>query len=233
MTALRTLLASGPLGLLALLPALLLTWAPGTARAQVPEFAVVFHVATTAAGVPVVDDDTLRTKLAEAGVLFAPAGVAFYIDEVRSLPPEHEVIDDIRERRHLRRYLVPRAINIFVTQAIHDPRPSAATVRAAAAQGREPTGWISGAHIPSGGRQRPATYILLSARTGLWSLPHELGHFFGANHHPDPDNVMSYGFGRRVFDERQLALFRRRAASYVRRRDVRSRDTSVHAVPEG
>lgn len=44
---------------------------------------------------------------------------------------------------------------------------------------------------------------------------------------------MSYGFGRRVFDERQLALFRRRAASYVRRRDVRSRDTSVHAVPEG
>lgn len=219
MTAPRTLLAFG-------LFSALLSSAPRAVHAQAPEFAVVFHVASTAAGEPVVDADTLRTKLAEAAALFAPAGVAFYIDEVRALPAEHEGIDDIRERRHLRRYLVPRVINIFVAQAIHDPRPSAATVRAAAAQGREPTGWISGAHIPSGGRRRPATYILLSARTGLWSLPHELGHFFGAIHHPDPDNVMSYGFGRRVFDEAQLALFRRRAAQYLRRRDVRTRDTS-------
>lgn len=176
-------------------------------------FPVVFHVAE---GVDV-DRAFAERALAEAEALFAPAGFGFYVEDFRAVPATFALLDDVRERRALRRHFERRKINVFVVDRIMDPVASAATVRAAAREGRAPIGWLSGAHIPSGGRV-PDTYLVLAARTRLWSLSHELGHFFGAPHHRDPANIMSYGVERRSFDERQYRTFRARGARYLRSR---------------
>ena len=184
-------------------------------------FPVVFHVAPREDGAPLFDRPTLERALRDAARPFAPARIDFYVHDVRALPAENRIVDDIPERRALRRRFVPRVINVFVAYAIRDPHPSASMRRAAAAQGRTPTGWISGAHIPSARGRRPATYLLVSGRTRLWSLSHELGHFFGAVHVADPTNIMSYGRDRRSFDADQLGRFERRAERYARRRVLR------------
>ena len=80
-------------------------------------------------------------------------------------------------------------------------------------------GRLSGAHIPADDR-RPATYILVSRASSPLSLAHELGHFLGAAHHPDPENIMSYGRERRRFSPRQIRVFVARATRMARRRTL-------------
>lgn len=56
----------------------------------------------------------------------------------------------------------------------------------------------------------------MSSRGSGLSIAHETGHFLGAGHHRDPDNIMSYSPTRHRFDEAQARVFRARARRYLR-----------------
>jgi hypothetical protein len=142
-----------------------------------------------------------------AGEPFAPAAVGFEAGEVRTLPDGHAELADIPARQRLRRHLAAGGINVFVVDSILDPVPSAATRRAAARVGREPSGRLSGAHIPAPGH-RPGTFVVVDHHGGAPTLAHELGHVLGLPHHADETNLMSYGRDRTGFDDRQLRVIR-------------------------
>lgn len=175
---------------------------------------VVFHVAQVG-GAPVLGDAALRGWIEDANAFFEPAAIVF-APEVRALPVEISELRTVRERHALKRFIVPRRINVFIVARILDPVASATTKRASAWQGREPSGLLGGAHIEAAG-QEPKTYVILSAQNGDGvSLTHELGHFFGVAHHRDPTNVMSYGAERNHFDDTQLETFGRTLRALVR-----------------
>ena len=186
----------------------------GPASAQ---FALAIHVATAT---PDRTDRRVERLVAEASHHFRAAAIGFHVVEKHTLPAPFACLDNIRQRHQLKRYLVPRAINIFIVDEIRDPHPSAATRRAAAWQGRAPSGRLAGAHIEAPGRQ-PATYIILTPRGSSLSLTHELGHFFGLPHHREPTNIMSYGRSRDHFSAAQLHIARRGAKRYRRTKAVR------------
>jgi hypothetical protein len=48
------------------------------------------------------------------------------------------------------------------------------------------------------------------------SIAHEVGHFLGAGHSPDPANIMSYAAERHCFDARQVRVLRARASRALR-----------------
>lgn len=151
---------------------------------------------------------------------FADAGVHFSRVELHRLPDADLILEDNRARHRFKRRLRARAINVFIVDTIVDRWPSAATQRAAAREGFEPSGRLGGAHIPAP-RHRPGTYVIVRAGSMPLVLAHELGHVLGAPHHRDSSNIMSYGRERTNFDEQQLATFARRARRLQRSGDVR------------
>jgi len=177
------------------------------------ELPVVIHAAKGVEFDPV-------ALLADAQRYFAGAGLRFHLQETRSLPDDLAELRRIRDRRGLKRYLAPHAINVFVHSAIHDRTPSRSTRRAATRAGIALSGRLGGAHIPAAGRQ-PGTYIILRASTRGLTLAHELGHFLGVAHHRESDNVMSYGPRRTRFNDRQLRVFRATARRLLRTRALR------------
>ena len=180
-------------------------------------FAVVVHVATTDASDL---DSRLATLVDTANEHFAAAGIEFVVEERRELPEPFAILENIRERRRLAKFFVPKTINVFLVDEIRDPVPSEATRKAAKAQGRKPSGRLSGAHIPIKGR-KPDTYIIIARTRSPYSLAHELGHFFGVAHEKDPSNIMSYGARRDHFNDRQIEVFRKRGRRFQRKRWVR------------
>lgn len=181
-------------------------------------FAITLHVASEQ---PERARALWEKRLATANRAFADAGVRFYVAARHELPETYATLDNIPERRRLKRRLVAHTINVFLVDAILDPRPSRSTQRAASWLGRAPSGALSGAHVEAHGRT-PDTYILLSLAGSRTSLAHELGHFFGATHRREPDNLMSYGSQRDAFDEDQLRAFRRKARRARRTRELRT-----------
>lgn len=150
---------------------------------------------------------------------YAAARVRFVVDERRNLPDDWVLLRNNRDRHRFKRRLHGRRIHAFIVREIRDPWPSAATRRASARVGREPSGLLGGAHIPASDH-RPGSYVIALDRAMPLALAHELGHVLGAPHHRDPTNIMSYGRNRSHFDEAQLEQFRRRARQLQRRRDV-------------
>lgn len=193
------------------LPALAIS-SPAAADAR--RLPVAFHIPSID-GTPTMDEAEIAAWLEVVNEHFAVAEIAFTSEQIRPLARDEAVLTTIRDRRRLSRFLRPRRVNVFIVEEIHDPHPSGATVRAAAALGFEPSGRLGGAHIPAEGRS-PQTYIIVRRRSGPLALTHELGHFLSAPHHRDPDNIMSYGRNRTRFDERQIRAFRYRARRYHR-----------------
>jgi hypothetical protein len=191
-------------------------------------FAVIVHVAT-------IDSSDLDARIATlfgtANTHFADAGIEFAVEERRQLPESFAVLENIRERRRLARFFVPKTINVFLVDEILDPVPSEATRKAAKAQGRKPSGRLSGAHIPIKGR-KPDTYIIIARTRSSYSLAHELGHFFGVAHSKAPQNIMSYGARRDRFESNQIEVFRKRGRRFQRKRWLRI-VTRAPASPEG
>ncbi len=169
-------------------------------------FPLVFHVAVDEAGTPVASPEQLDRLLEVASHHLGAAQIRFERWPDRTLPAEHASLDTIRERRALRVFAQPGAINVFVVTSILDPHPSSSTLRAARWLGQRPTGRLAGAHIEAPGLS-PDTYILVDRDASPLTLTHELGHFFGAPHHRDPENIMSYGSDRRWFTPEQLDYF--------------------------
>ncbi len=190
-------------------------------------FHLVIHVATTN---PKEIEARVGTLVLNANRHFLPAGISFSVVDQKQLPDTFAVLETIRERRQLKRYMVPRTINLFLVDEILDPHPSAATRRASAWQGRKPSGRLAGAHIEIKNRV-PSTYIVLILSATPLSLTHELGHFFGAPHHKDPTNIMSYGVDRLHFNERQLKTFRYRARRYRKNRVLKRGGDAVGKPP--
>ena len=176
-------------------------------------FNVAFHLAAKDESQ---SRETIRAKLDAANSKFAAAGIAFRAADPKVLPQSFQVMETIRERHKVKPFLVPHAINVFAVEEIHDPTPSRATRKAAAAQGRKPSGRLAGAHIRAP-KKKPATYILTVFNSRTDTLAHELGHFFGLPHHKDPENIMSYGANRSGFNAHQLGVMRNKARKYRRR----------------
>ena len=167
-----------------------------------------------------VTDAQIDAWVADANRYFEPGAVRFERVETHRIATERLELHDNRDRHRFKRDLVERRINVFVVDTIHDPWPSAATRRAAAREGFEPSGRLGGAHIVAEGH-RPSTYVIVRRGQMPLVLAHELGHVLGAPHHPDPTNIMSYGRNRTHFSDEQLELFNQRARRLVRTRSVR------------
>jgi hypothetical protein len=195
---------------------------PAGAQRTPQAFPIVFHVGEDAAGAPLLDEAALTSALRETNRAMADANVCFTAHQVVALPGVSR-LRDIRSRRALERLTTDGAVHVFVVDAIEDPRPSASTMRAAEAAGRELGGLLGGAHIPrrSG---TPGTYVLVTAGgVHAWTpLAHELGHVMGESHVADVTNLMSYGEGRTGFDAAQLARMERRGRRMARARWVSS-----------
>jgi hypothetical protein len=191
----------------------------GGSRGGEPKpFALTVHVASAAPGD---SDRRVAAIIGTANAHFAAAGIDFRETERRTLPDSFAVLETQRERHLLKKYFKRNTINVFLLDEIRDPTPSAATRKAAAWQGFEPTGLLAGAHIEYLS-QKPRTYIILSRARSSLILAHELGHFFGAGHSKDPSNIMSYGADRQSFDEKQLTTFAWNARRYRRERILAS-----------
>jgi len=183
-------------------------------------FKVIFHI-------PSKNTDhiqnRIKTLIDKANEKFGEVNVAFHVEEIKSIPESNAVLDNIRERRSLKKRMVSKVINVFLVDQILDPNPSKATAKAAAWQGFKPSGRLSGAHIKIKNKT-PNTYIILSKSSRITSLTHELGHFFGLPHHKDPNNIMSYGSKRELFSERQLKVIRQKAKRHKKKRTVKTYD---------
>jgi len=175
---------------------------------------VVVHMAR-ADGAALAGEPEAAQMIEIVNQIYDGSGVCFALAEVREVARDADLVS-YRDRRILKKFVVPRAINVFVVRSIKDPSPSDATRRASARVGREPTGWLRGAEIPAVGK-RPEVYLLVTLTAGAPTLAHELGHFLGAGHHPDPDNLMSYGSGRNGFDDKQFRTFRAHARGELRK----------------
>jgi hypothetical protein len=163
-------------------------------------------------------DDAGRERIRVFREAYAPHGICFSIS-TRELPEAHWHLRTIRERHALRSRLVARRFNVFLVDSADDPSPSESTRRAAERAGFEPSGELAGAHIPAAGAH-PATYAFVTSRGSGLSIAHETGHFLGAGHHADPENIMSYAPSRHCFDEAQARVFRARARRLVRTREI-------------
>jgi hypothetical protein len=163
-------------------------------------------------------DDHTRDLLTHVIEAYAPHGLCFVVS-YRTLAEAQRVLHTIRERRALHRAMVDRAANAFLVDRAHDPNPSASTVRTAATHGFAPSGLLGGAHVPARGH-RPGTYVFVTRDARGYALAHELGHFLGAGHHADPENIMGYSRTRHRFDDSQARVFRARARRYIARHDV-------------
>jgi len=178
---------------------------------EVVALPVVFHGAE-------LDVATADAWLQRVNEPFAAAGVRFVRERLHAIDTRR--LPDNRARHRLKQHFVERRVNVFVVDEIRDPWPSQATRRAAALAGREASGYLGGAHIRTRART-PNTYVIVLRRAIPYgALTHELGHFLGAPHHPDPENIMSYGRDRHRFDEVQIATFRRRARRLLRRHEI-------------
>jgi hypothetical protein len=175
----------------------------------------VVHVATQS-GVPALENGVLQQWWGVVNSHFAQAGIGF-APEVRMLPEGFAALTRVRDRRALKRFLVPHRVNVFLVGTMLDPVASESTKRAAGWQGLTLNGRLAGAHIEAEGKL-PGTYIVVSAQDGsAIALTHELGHFFGLSHHRDGTNIMSYGAKREHFDDAQLETMRRTLRALLRR----------------
>jgi hypothetical protein len=177
-------------------------------------FEIVFHVASE-------DEEDAWRRIAEkvdvANEKYADIGIGFHFSRRdNTLSEQYNVLDNIRERHKLKKFIKKNFINVFVLDEILDPVPSQATRRAAKWQGRKPSGRLAGAHIPCK-KSIPDTYILMTADANPLTLAHELGHMFGLPHHRNPTNIMSYGSKRTSFNDKQRAVMRRKAKKLKKR----------------
>ncbi|MBN2342408.1 MAG: hypothetical protein JXX29_19995 [Deltaproteobacteria bacterium] len=182
------------------------------------DFPIVVHMASAT---PEKANQKIDAMVNDANAQFAEIGIHFTVIARHSLPATFETLETIRERHQVKKYLQPKAINLFLHDEILDPVPSKATRKAAALQNRKPSGRLAGAHIESPQRN-PGTYILISGAARNNTLPHELGHFFGLPHHRNPENIMSYGAQRREFSDVQSKTIVRTAKRLIRQKKIRT-----------
>lgn len=183
---------------------------PASASGQAEQLLpVVFHVATSSQGRPVVSGEFLTAQLVRANAIFAPYGVRFVETGRRSLASAHAALENRADRDVLGRYARRGAIDCFVVASLRDVD--------------EPERMRRGVHWRSRSH-RGAHFVILSAIAGQDVLAHELGHYLGNPEHAEgPDNLMSYGRTRPdpILDDSQLARMKAAITRYLRRGELR------------
>jgi hypothetical protein len=146
---------------------------------------------------------SVDTRVAVANQIFAPADVAFAVQEVVPLDARHADLVSREDRDALGAYVTPRTIHVFVVRSLMDVDTPPLARR--------------GVHWRDRGR-RGVRYVIVIAEAGESVLAHELGHYFGNAHSDVPGNVMSYtrAEGLPFFDAPQIARIRGSARRLAR-----------------
>lgn len=168
--------------------------ARGTSEAPVIDLGLAFAIPRDDAGARVVDDAWIRTRIAEANRLWAPARVRFRWTLDEDLPAAQREAHTREDRDTLAPLVVRGHVRVIVVTALEDVDEP----------GRMRMGvcWTA--------RKDGRRYVLLSTASFPGVLAHELGHFLGNGHVAVPDNLMSYArTGASVFvDDVQTARAR-------------------------
>jgi hypothetical protein len=137
---------------------------------------LALFMAVDAEGAPVQDPAWVGDALDATNQLFADAGVHFGLDGVTFLPPEHEVVRGKADRDRLGHDRWRKGpVHWFVVGRLDNV---------------DADGEIYGVHW----RDRKATHhrwVILSKISWPFTLPHELGHFFGLSHNAILGSIMN------------------------------------------
>jgi len=127
-------------------------------------------------GRPVRGPDWVGEQLASTNKLFAAVGLHFELSEAHFLPPEHEVVHTRADRDRLGHARWRKGpVHWFVVGRLDNV---------------DEEGEIYGVHW----RDRKATHhrwVILSKISWPFTLPHELGHFFGLKHNAILGSIMN------------------------------------------
>lgn len=171
---------------------------------------LVVHVAAGEDGAAVSDDAWIDDAIATANTLFGGADLSLSRahGDPAGVPVE---VASVADRDALALLAADGALHVFVVSRLADKDSQGA--------------WIKGVTWRYAGGKRTARYLIVARDSAAGdTLAHELGHFFGLHHTTLRDNLMTSP-GRdqgAALDEAQLAIVRRRAASWCWRPAVRN-----------
>jgi hypothetical protein len=151
---------------------------------------VVFHVAqkrSRSGPIPVVDEQYLDGALERANAILIQAGLRFHRGAIKPLPTGRLLdIWGAYGRHALARAAgppPPGAVEVFVVRTLRDLSRSAWKLPGVQ--------WYT-----YNGKRIGRRYVIIAHDAGLETLAHELGHYFGLNHHPSRKNLMRPGAAR-------------------------------------
>ena len=137
---------------------------------------LALFLAVDGEGAPVRDPDWIREAITATNRLFGDVGLHFELTAVTFLPPQHEVVHSRADRDRLgHRRWRKGPVHWFVVGRLDNV---------------DEDGEIYGVHW----RDRKATHhrwVILSKISWPFTLPHELGHFFGLSHNAILGSIMN------------------------------------------
>ena len=161
---------------------------------------LALFMAVDAEGAPVQDPTWVGDALDATNRLFADAGIHFSLDGATFLPPEQEIIRGKADRDRLGHDRWRKGpVHWFVVGRLDNV---------------DEDGEIYGVHW----RDRKATHhrwVILSKISWPFTLPHELGHFFGLSHNAILGSIMNKAgndksrMSTRRFTETELPVIRK------------------------
>ncbi|MFH1531273.1 MAG: hypothetical protein ABIK09_11155 [Pseudomonadota bacterium] len=162
-------------------------------------------------GVPVRDPEWIGERVAAANELFEEAGLHFALAAVTFLPPEHEVVHSKADRDRLGHERWRKGpIHWFVVGQLDNV---------------DEEGEIYGVHWRDQG-STAHRWVILSKISWPFTLPHELGHFFGLSHNAILGSIMNNAgndtsrMSTRRFTETELPVIRKHLARKLKKREL-------------
>ena len=163
-------------------------------------------------GVPVQDTEWVGEQIASTNELFGDVGVHFALGDLHFLPAEHEVVHTRSDRDRLGHDSWSKgSVHWFIVGRLDNV---------------DEEGEIYGVHW----RDRKATHhrwVILSKISWPFTLPHELGHFFGLKHNSIRGSIMNKSgnddsrMSTRRFTETELPTIRRHLSRKLKKGELK------------